>query len=365
MLLIACSTIAYWWPIDHRIALQAFTAVLIIACPCALALSVPFTLGNALRLLGKHGVYFKNTAVLEAMYGIDTVVFDKTGTLTERGGKLGLRYDFPLTAQQQRAIKSLTAQSEHPISQRLHAEWPTIETVEPTDFVEVVGKGISANVEGQMVYIGSPAFFQETVLAPGTWAKIDDTLIGPFQVQHTYRKGVGEMLNNWSRHYDLFLLSGDNDAARSELERYFPADQLHFGQSPHDKLAFVKNLQGEGRKVLMIGDGLNDAGALQQSEVGMVVTEDVNNFTPACDIILSSRQFADLQQVSRYGKATIKVVYLAFVLAFIYNVIGLSFAVQGLLSPLIAAILMPLSSITIAVVGVLGSSWLFRRFLEG
>lgn len=365
VLLIAFSTIAYWWPIDHRIALHAFTAVLIIACPCALALSVPFTLGNALRLLGKHGVYFKNTAVLEAMYGIDTVVFDKTGTLTERGGKLGLRYDFPLTAQQQRAIKSLAAQSEHPISQRLHAEWPTIKTVEPTHFVEVAGKGISANVEGQMVYIGSPAFFQETKLAPGTWAKIDDTLIGPFQVQHTYRKGVGEMLNNWSRHYDLFLLSGDNDAARSELERYFPADQLHFGQSPHDKLAFVKNLQEEGRKVLMIGDGLNDAGALQQSEVGMVVTEDVNNFTPACDIILSSRQFADLQQVSRYGKATIKVVYLAFVLAFIYNVIGLSFAVQGLLSPLIAAILMPLSSITIAVVGVLGSSWLFRRFLEG
>ncbi|MEL7228059.1 MAG: ATPase P, partial [Cyanobacteria bacterium J06576_12] len=127
----------------------------------------------------------------------------------------------------------------------------------------------------------------------------------------------------------------------------------------------IKSLQDQGRKVLMIGDGLNDAGALQQSEVGMVVTEDVNNFTPACDIILSSRQFADLQEILHYASAVIRVVYLAFVLAFIYNVIGLSFAVQGLLSPLIAAILMPLSSITIAVVGVVGSGWLFRRFLEG
>ena len=363
VLLIAFSTLLYWWPIDQRTALHAFTAVLIIACPCALALSVPFTLGNALRLLGKRGVYFKNTAVLEALRRIDTVVFDKTGTLTERSGELGLQYTVQLSEAQKRVIKSLAAQSGHPISQRLCAEWPTIENAEVTDFNEVVGRGISGRVEGEMAYIGSPAFFDIATLEAGTWAKINNTFLGPFKIQHTYRKGVGEMLNNWSCSYDLFLLSGDNDAARPELEHYFRTDRLHFEQSPHDKLAFIKSLQEQGRKVLMIGDGLNDAGALQQSEVGMVVTEDVNNFTPACDIILSSRQFADLQEVLRYGRSTIRVVYLAFVLAFIYNIIGLSFAVQGLLSPLIAAILMPLSSITIAVVGVLGSGWLFRRFL--
>jgi len=110
----------------------------------------------------------------------------------------------------------------------------------------------------------------------------------------------------------------------------------------------------------MVGDGLNDSGALQQSEVGLVVTEDVNNFTPACDIILGSKQFANLSSIMHYGQRSIHLVYGAFVLAFIYNVIGLSFAVQGLLSPLIAAILMPLSSITIAVFGVLGSSYFFR-----
>ena len=364
VLLIAFSTLIYWWPIDHRTALHAFTAVLIIACPCALALSVPFTLGNALRLLGKGGVYFKNTAVLEALHEVDTVVFDKTGTLTERVGKLNLQYDFEVSEQQQRAIKSLAAQSGHPISQRLTGEWPGQEALPVTDFEELAGKGISGMVEGQLVKIGSPAFIQNSALAIGTWAEVDGTLVGPFRIQHTYRKGVGETLNNWGQSYELFLLSGDNDAARSELERYFAADHLHFEQSPHDKLAFIKGLQDQGHKVLMIGDGLNDAGALQQSDVGMVVTEDVNNFTPACDIILSSRQFAELQKIMRYGSATIGVVYLAFILAFIYNVVGLSFAVQGLLSPLIAAILMPLSSITIAVVGVVGSSWLFRRFLE-
>lgn len=363
VLLIGFSTLAYWWPIDHRIALHAFTAVLIIACPCALALSIPFTLGNALRLLGKQAVYFKNTSVLETLHEITAVVFDKTGTLTVRAAEQDLTVPAGLGEKEQQLIKSLANQSGHPISQRLVAEWPKLKNLPVQNFAELAGKGISGTINNQEVKLGSVRFLGQSGLEAGTWAEIDGSLYGPFKIHHTYRAGVGEMLQSWAGQYKLYLLSGDNDAARSELSEYFPADHLHFEQSPHDKLAFIKQLQAKGHKVLMIGDGLNDAGALQQSEVGMVVTEDVNNFTPACDVILGSQQFGRLQSLLAYTNGTIKVVYFAFILAFIYNLVGLSFAVQGLLSPLIAAILMPLSSITIAVVGVVGSGWLFKRYL--
>lgn len=364
VLLIAFATLAYWWPIDHRTALHAFTAVLIIACPCALALSVPFTLGNALRLLGKQSVYFKNTVVLEALDEVDAVVFDKTGTLTVRTAEQTLSYPPEIKEEQRQIIKSLTAQSSHPVSQRLSAEWPAESLLSVEHFEETTGQGISARVDGKKVRIGSKKYIGQSTLPVGTWVEIDGEIFGPFVLQHRYRIGVGEMLAEWGQQYELFLLSGDNDAAREELSTYFPAENLHFEQSPHDKLTFIKSLQDDGKKVLMIGDGLNDAGALQQSEVGMVVTEDVNNFTPACDVILGSQEFDQLQSILRYGGGIIRIVYFAFVLAFIYNIVGLSFAVQGLLSPLIAAILMPLSSITIAVVGVAGSSWLYKRFLE-
>ncbi len=363
VLLIAFSTLAYWWSIDERTALHAFTAVLIIACPCALALSVPFTLGNAIRLMGKESIFFKNTAVLEALHEVDAIVFDKTGTLTVRTSEQALSYPSNLSAEEKQLIKSLASQSGHPVSQRLAQEWPAEPTSSIEGFQEVTGKGISGVIQDNTVRIGSPGFLGTAELAPGTWAEINGKLIGPFVIRHSYRDGVGAMLKNWRQKYDLYLLSGDNDAAREELAAYFPADHLHFEQSPHDKLAFIKSLQDQGQRVLMIGDGLNDAGALQQSEVGMVVTEDVNNFTPACDVILGSQRFGQLEKILHYGSGTIWIVYFAFLLAFIYNVVGLSFAVQGLLSPLIAAILMPLSSITIAVVGVVGSSWLYQRFL--
>lgn len=362
VLLVAFAGVTYWWPIDHRIAMQVFSAVLIIACPCALALSVPFSLGNALRLLGKSGIYIKNTNAIELLNDVDTIVFDKTGTLTAGDKKQSILYNgAPLDAATQRAIRSVVLQSGHPVSRLLAGLWPTAGEAGVTDFEEVPGQGIRAQVDGVAVAVGSAAFVQPPTRDAGTWAQVGDAYYGPFVIQHTYREGIEALLNDWSKKYDLYLLSGDNNQAKRDLERFFPADHLHFEQSPHDKLQFIKQLQASGKKVMMIGDGLNDAGALQQSEIGMVVTEDVNNFTPACDIILGSRHFAALPRILRYNLNTIYLVYGAFVLAFLYNAVGLSFAVQGIMSPLIAAILMPLSSITIAIFGLVGSNALFLR----
>ena len=363
VLFIAFSTLIYWWPQDSVLALQAFTAVLIIACPCAISLSIPFTLGNAIRLLGKNDVYIKNTGVLEAIHEIDTIVFDKTGTLTTTKEENGIEYKgkTPLNKTLKSKIKTLTAHSTHPISRQMNQLWPDIEETEELDqFKEIPSKGIEAVVGNQLIRLGSSSFVGLEENKTGTWVQYKDQFYGSFELKNNFREGLESMFLSWENDYDFYLLSGDNDEAKTALSRFIPASNLYFEQSPHDKLSFIKDKQSNRGKLMMIGDGLNDAGALQQSEVGLVVTEDVNNFTPACDVILSSQQFAKLPEIITYIKNTIYLVYAALALAFIYNLIGLSFAVQGHLSPLVAAILMPLSSISIAILGTLGSSLLSK-----
>lgn len=131
---------------------------------------------------------------------------------------------------------------------------------------------------------------------------------------------------------------------------------MQFQQSPQDKLEFIKKLQRMGRKVMMLGDGLNDAGALRQSQAGVVIAENTNNFTPACDAILHADAFEQFPQFVALAKSGVTIVNRAYYIAFIYNIIGLSYAVTGTLSPLVAAILMPLSSVTIVLFGVISGN---------
>ncbi|MFK7907547.1 MAG: HAD-IC family P-type ATPase, partial [Chitinophagales bacterium] len=150
---------------------------------------------------------------------------------------------------------------------------------------------------------------------------------------------------------------------RANLQSLFGKNaELLFEQSPQNKLDYIQTLQQKGQKVVMIGDGLNDAGALRQADVGIAISENVNNFSPACDVIVEAKRFGELVDFVDFGKGVVKVVKGAFVLSFLYNFVGIGFAVQGLLSPIVAAILMPLSSITVVVFGVLGSNWMARKW---
>lgn len=371
ILTIGFGTLLYWWPNDSALAINAFTAVLIIACPCALALAIPFTLGNGLRRLSRAGIFLKNTAALERLAALTTIIFDKTGTLTSTQRPRVTYVGDALGTEEERAVLAITQQSNHPLSRAI-STWLTQrlghEQVPPVrDFTEMPGQGIAGEVAGQKYLLGRREFAGipgRDELEGEVFVHLSNKKVGAFQLEHTYREGMEGVLAELSRQYQLHLLSGDHDREAERLRPAFPAtSELRFRQSPHDKLNFVKQLQARSERVLMTGDGLNDAGALRRAEVGLVITEAANNFTPASDAIVEARQFRNLPRLLRFAKGSIHLVYAAFVLAFLYNVVGLSFAVRGALSPVVAAILMPLSSITIVAFGVASSELLFRRVL--
>ncbi len=356
---VASLAFLYWAPQDMGIAINAFTAVLIIACPCAVALAIPFTMGNVLRLLGRNGFFVKNTQVLEAFSTINAVIFDKTGTITPSNRGVAqfvpAKGQVPLTGEERAVVRALAAQSYHPVSRQIaDALGDAVSSLPVRDFVEIAGKGIQGVVGNRRVRIGSAALlFQRPAAEGGPYVEIDGIVRGRFDLRQRYREGLPEVIQFFrQRGRSVWLLSGDNDRAAEELTPLFgAASHLRFHQSPRDKLAFVQQLQSEGHRVLMLGDGLNDAGALQRSDVGIAVTEDAGAFTPACDAILDARQFSRLPQFLTLVHWGMRTVNRAYVLAACYNVVGLSFAVSGQLSPVIAAVLMPLSSVTVVLFG--------------
>jgi Cu+-exporting ATPase len=346
--------------------MNVFTAVLIIACPCAIALSAPFTFGNLLRIFGKLKFYVKNASTLEQLAQINTVIFDKTGTITSNKSSNAEYVGDLLSDSENMVLKNSLRGSNHPLSRTLYDILKENNIVTLDTFEEYVGKGISAKHNDISLKIGSASFVGNTndTSALNTVVHISSNNVykGKFTFYNSYRKGVSKLFNQLKKHFDLVILSGDNEGELENLKKLLPAKtKLIFNQKPEDKLEFIKYHQSEGAKVLMIGDGLNDAGALAQSDVGIVISENVNVFSPACDGILDATKFEQLYSYIMASKSAIKIIKWSFVLSFIYNVIGLSFAITGRLEPVVAAILMPLSSISIVVFTTVCTNFIGRN----
>jgi Cu+-exporting ATPase len=189
-------------------------------------------------------------------------------------------------------------------------------------------------------------------------------VLGRFQFKNHYRRSIGPLAEQLKANHKLSVISGDNHSERKNLQELLGRDTaILFHQKPEDKLHFIQELQRSGNKVMMIGDGLNDAGALKQSNVGIAVAEQTNNFTPASDAIIEAKQLPKLDRFISLCRANKNIVIASFVLSIVYNIIGLSFAVRGTLSPLIAAVLMPSSSLSIVLI-TFGSSNLLARWMK-
>jgi Cu+-exporting ATPase len=348
----------FWLPESTSLAINAFTAVLIVACPCALALSAPFSLGWATNLLSRNQVYVKNGEVIERLAQSDALVFDKTGTLTRRdlGNVIYMGRD--LTWSEKNALLTVLKENTHPHgrsfykwlnSQAEHSKKAALKAYE-----EFVGEGVQGIVGDVLVRIGSAKWIgihnPEAAKAdhPRLYFSFDDDIPGYVQLESEFRSGVQDMIARIKSSFSMYVLSGDNSRDINRVREVFgESAELYFSQNPQEKLHTIESIQARGHRPVMIGDGLNDAGALKAGFVGISVTEDTSSFTPASDVILSAEKIGDLDKIINYSRSTVKIIYFSFAISLLYNIIGLAFAVTATLSPIICAIIMPVSSITV------------------
>lgn len=355
---IALVTAIYWWQHDTSRIWPAVTAILIIACPCGLLLTSTFTNGYVMRILAKNGLFLRHPYFIERFGNVNHIVFDKTGTLTSAGSMKAEYTGATLSDEDREIIASVVRPSMHafkaPVLDLLgrHGKY------EAQNFTETTGMGISAEVQGSNYQIGIPAFFrtENTSAYNGTPILIykNGKQLGTFLLTQQLRKGLPEMLKRIGQRVSFSLISGDEPHQQKMLSEYF-GDNAIFRSDPQEKLNYIAGLKQQGLVVAMTGDGLNDAGALKKSDFGLCITDDVNRFTPAGDAIMDGSKIAQLDKLFNFSRKTRHTIRLCFGFSVIYNITGLFFAIQGTLSPLLAAILMPLSTLTIIVTTYLSS----------
>ena len=357
----------YWGRIDFEKMFQVVAAILIIACPCALALSAPFTFGHVMRILGRNKFYVKDTLTIEKISKIDTLVFDKTGTITHNK-KSNINFDgkefsnFDL-----KNIKSLLKNSNHPLSKALYDFVEVEDEYFPVEnFREIPGKGYESNVRGTKYKIGSAKLIgqKSKSLETAVYISRNEEFLGKFIFKNEYRDDLKTLFKSLYG-YQIHILSGDNSSEEIKLKTMIPnVTEMAFNQSPEDKLNYIKNLQDHQHKVAMFGDGLNDAGALKQSNVGIAVADDTNSFTPSSDVIMAGNKLVDFAKYLKFCKDAMKIVKMTFAISFMYNIIGLGFAVTGHMSPLFAAILMPISSISVVAFTSVATWWRSTKYFK-
>lgn len=338
-----------WIFIDPVQIPEIVTAILIVACPCALALSVPFVYGNMLRVLGKKGFYLRNTAIIERIQQCNYLVFDKTGTLTEQDHKKIQYTGKALSESEKQALFQMTKHAVHPYAKAIHEmlSEQAIELNSDETALELPGKGISLNT----FQLGSSAFIgleEHNNDESAVYFASEGKLLGTFKFQSKLREQLKELIQNLASTYRLAVISGDKPTDSDLLKTIFPPETtFHFEQQPLQKKEFIQHLQADGHYTLMIGDGLNDAGALNEAFVGVALSEDLVRFTPASDAILKAENLKYLASYLNYirkGKAFLRI---CFAFSLCYNLTGIGFAVSGQLTPFVATVLMPLSSITV------------------
>ncbi|MBU3663771.1 MAG: HAD-IC family P-type ATPase [Bacteroidetes bacterium] len=369
LIAIALSAGIFWLLFDPTKSLAAFSAVLIIACPCALALSSPFALGNGLTMLGRAKFYLKSPEIIEQMAKIDHIVFDKTGTITQAAEASIQFVGDALTEDEWKAVYAIANNSIHPLSKKIanHLMPTYANKCGVLQFKELGGKGVTANINGITVLLGSATYLGLTGFEPNAdqlssyvGIQLNGQYKGFFKITHAYRKGLKEVIAQLGSKR-MSLISGDNDAEKVRLQQFFPmGTELHFHQSPSEKLLYINNLKANGAQVAMVGDGLNDAGALKAANLGISVSENTANFSPSSDIIMDASVFTRLAKFFVYAKDTMRIIRMSFVISLLYNIVGLSFAVTGTMSPIVAAILMPLSSVSVISFTTLGT-WLYAK----
>ena len=339
-----------WLWLDPSKSLFVTIAVLIVACPCALALSAPFTYGAVWNSFTKNGFFLKSSKMVGTLSEVGHVVFDKTGTLTH-AEEYDLGYTgTPLSKSEKSSISAAASESNHPLSQSIHSELGESDYSVST-FREYAGKGITAQVNGHQVELGSAGFLGLDNKPSGTevHVRINNAYKGVFEVKQRFRKNLKGLLKSMTQKVKVSILSGDVHEESSKVAAL--SNDLHFvgfEKSPKEKRDFIRSVNQEAN-TMMVGDGLNDQIAIKESDMGVVVAQNVSGFYPSADAVLLDGAFDSLGKFLQLSSYSTTVLKWCLGFSLIYNVIGLSYALSGVLTPLVAAILMPISSITVVL----------------
>ena len=387
VILVAVVTFAVWaiWGPEPRLAhaLVNAVAVLIIACPCALGLATPMSIMVGTGRGAELGVLLRNAEALEVMERVDTVVVDKTGTLTE--GKPALTtvvaqpgLDEPALL---RLVASLERVSEHPLASAIvrGAEERGVSTVSVSDFRSVTGKGVIGVVEGRTVAIGNTALLSDlgaTVDATGRadelrrngetvmFVAVDGVYAGLVgvadRVKATTAEAIKALRDDGLR---IVMLTGDNRVTADAVARSVGIDLVEAEVLPEQKAAVVKRLQADGRTVAMAGDGINDAPALAQADVGIAMGTGTDVAMESAGITLVQGDLRGLVRARRLSRATMRNIRQNLFFAFIYNVLGVPVA-AGVLYPVFGLLLSPIlasAAMTFSSVSVIGNALRLRR----
>ncbi len=356
-------------------ALDDVIALLVVTCPCALALATPLAVTVAVGRAARGGVLVKGGDSLEVLATPGVLVLDKTGTLTEGNSALVYWIGDPGV---QDLVLSLEQGSSHPIADGFRRAWPLGSTHEVTNAEHVSGGGLMGTVLGRAVVVGSPAFVRSRA-TPGNAvveagiAALDHSLtpvLVALDGQIVAVAGIGDriradalraLVSLRARGWRTVMASGDVVPVAQSVGRTlgFAAHDVYGAMSPEQKLALVESLRSEGHEVVMVGDGVNDAAAIVAASVGVGVHGGAEACLANADVFLTRPGLRPLQELIEGAERTAAVIRRNFAFSLAYNVIGASLAIAGLLTPLIAAVLMPLSSLTVVI-----ASWRGRTFVQ-
>jgi Cu2+-exporting ATPase len=369
VLVLAVITAAYWWRTDSTAAIDHAIALLIVTCPCALALATPLAVSVAIGRAARSGVLIRGGDALERLAKPGRMFLDKTGTVTEGRTQLvawnGPDWVKPL-------VLAVERHASHPLAEGFRNAWSSVGVPEAQTAQVVTGGGVEGEIDGRLVVIGSPSFVAERVgMGEGATGERDD--LTPVHVavdgQIVARAGFGDALRPHAARtvaaleragYEVHLLSGDDPRVVQHVaaELGIAAERANGGVSPEAKLAAVEAAEAHG-SVFMVGDGNNDAAAIARATVGIGVGGGAEACMSAADVYLSRPGLNALQALVKGAQRTFGIIRRNMVFSLVYNVVGASLAMAGLLHPLIAALMMPASSLTVVL-----SSWWGRTFEE-
>lgn len=374
---LSVALLTYGWKVWHGTpsALDDVIALLVVTCPCALALATPLAVTVAVGRAARGGVLVKGGDALELLAKPGVLVLDKTGTLTEGHSTvvqwIGDAWVQPL-------VLSLEAGSSHPIADGFRRAWPTMVSHEVDDAQHVSGGGLGGVVRGHSVLVGSPAFVRSratrgTAELESAIAALDRTLTPVLVAVDGVllaAAGIGDRVRDdartaltalRARGWRTVMASGDvREVARAVGHTLgFTTDDVHGAMSPEGKLALVEALRRDGHAVVMVGDGVNDAAAIAAASVGVGVHGGAEACLASADIFLARPGLTPLLELIEGAERTVGVIRRNFAFSLSYNVIGASLAIAGLLTPLIASVLMPVSSLTVVI-----ASWRGRTFVR-